>query len=121
MSFLWPDVLMVGLAEREDTLWLKNTDGVGKESLDKPYELFSMGVTTHPASDPQAMYGSVPYIFGLSSEFSIGLAWINSARTFIDINKSAAAEDSGRLTSFVSDSGALEFFVFATQKTSESE
>lgn len=60
MGFYFGGSYLYGLPEREDTLYLKNTNS------SSPYELFSLGVETHPTENPQAMYGSVPYITGVS-------------------------------------------------------
>jgi alpha-glucosidase (family GH31 glycosyl hydrolase) len=52
----------------------------------------------------------VPYITSLSENHSASVVWVNSAHTWISIEDM----DVGRYANFVSESGALELFVFAS-------
>jgi mannosyl-oligosaccharide alpha-1,3-glucosidase len=111
MGFWFAAYNLYGLPEREDTLPLKDTKG-------KPYHLFATDEPMHVPFNPQPLYGSVPYITSLDETHSTGLAWVNSASTFVDV---ATIEDkSGRYTSFVSESGAMEFFMFASKTAGNS-
>lgn len=112
MGFYFGGDYLYGLPEREDTLYLKNTPE------DSPYELFSLGVETHPTENPQAMYGSVPYITGTSPTSSSAVAWVNAAHTYVSISD-APLTDGGRYASFVSESGAMEFFIFGSQQNND--
>jgi alpha-glucosidase (family GH31 glycosyl hydrolase) len=74
-----------------------------------PYELFAQDVPTHPPNNQQPLYGSVPYITSLGTTQSSSVTWVNSAHTWVSISDM----DSGKYVNFISESGALEFFVFA--------
>ena len=109
MGFYFPSVRLFGLPEREDTLMLKN-------SGDKPYELFATDQPNHPPENPQPLYGSIPYITSLAVDHSAGLAWINSAHTYVSVSDM----NSGKYVNFVSESGALELFLFAASTSGNS-
>ena len=64
----------------------------------------------------QPLYGSVPYVTSLSETHSASVAWINSAQTWISISDM----NEGRYVNFVSESGALEVFVFCSAKAGNS-
>jgi alpha 1,3-glucosidase len=64
----------------------------------------------------QPLYGSVPYVTSLSETHSASVAWINSAQTWISISDL----NQGRYVNFVSESGALEVFVFCSSKAGNS-
>ena len=107
---------LYGLPEREDTLQLKVTTG------GEPYRLFATDQPMHPASNPQPLYGSVPYITALDAKFSASAGWINAAQTWIDIADATHGPNatiSAQTATFVSESGVLEFFVFAVPASNQ--
>ena len=80
LAFWMPgvDQRLFGISEREDTLNLKMTNGTD------PYQLFATDHVHAPGS-PSPLYGSIPYIMGLSNATATSLLWPNSARTTIDL------------------------------------
>lgn len=56
------------------------------------------------------MYSSIPYLTSLNESHSASVLWVNSAHTYVGLNEM----DGGRYIDFVSESGALELFVFAS-------
>ena len=64
----------------------------------------------HAPNSKQPLYGSVPYITSLSESHSASVTWVNSAQTWVSIDD----KDQGKSVNFVSISGALELFVFAS-------
>jgi hypothetical protein len=62
-------------------------------------------------NNPEPLYGSIPYITGIDQTFSSGVAWMNSAHTWVEI---ASTEDGFKNSGWMSESGSLEFFVFAS-------
>lgn len=100
---------LFGLPEREDSLLLKNTGSA-------PYELFASDVFAHPPNNQQPLYGSVPYITSLSETYSASVTWVNSAHTWVTIQD---ADAESKYVNFVSESGALELFVFASAQDSK--
>lgn len=105
MGFWFAAENLYGLPEREDTLPLKDTNGT-------PYHLFATDEPMHEPFNQQPLYGTVPYITSLNEDHSAGLAWISSSSTYVDV--ATPSKKGGRYTSFVSESGALEFFMFAS-------
>lgn len=103
MGFFFNSTRLFGLPEREDTLMLKNTQ-------DTPYELFATDQPMHPPNNPQPLYGSIPYITSITKTHSSAVVWMNAAHTFAGISDM----QDGKYANFVSESGAVEFFVFAS-------
>ena len=71
---------MYGVPEREDTLALKTTTGTD------PYQLFATD-HLHGPNEVGPLYGSIPYIMGLSDEAATSFLWVNSAKTTVDIDR----------------------------------
>ena len=74
-----------------------------------PYRLFNQDLYPHSCESMTNLYGSVPYLTGHSVDGDASVVWMNSAETWVDIL------DEKDYVSFLSESGTLEFFVFATQ------
>lgn len=99
---------MYGLPEREDTFVLKETG-------QSPYELFTTPHHSHTPNDPAPLYGAIPYVTSISETASTGITWVNAAQTWTTIHNTTISEaQEGRFVNFVSESGALEVFVFAS-------
>ena len=103
LGFYYPSTRLFGVGEREDTLLLENTGS-------DPLELFATDSPDHMPNDPQPLYGSIPYVTSIAEDHSAGAAFVNSAHTFISI----ADMDEGKFVNFVSESGSLEIFAFAS-------
>ena len=63
----------------------------------------------HEPNNQQPLYGNVPYITSLHPTHSAAVAWVNAAHTWVTIEDL----DGGKHATYVSESGALEFFMFA--------
>lgn len=109
MGFYFPTSTIFGIPEREDTLMLKNT-------LEKPYELFATDQPNHLPGNQQPLYGSIPYITSVAENHSAGLTWINAAHTYISVSDM----DAGKYVNFVSESGSVELFFFASSSAGNS-
>jgi alpha-glucosidase (family GH31 glycosyl hydrolase) len=81
-----------------------------KNTLDKPYELFATDQPQHMPNNQQPLYGSVPYVTSLTETHSASVTWVNAAHSFISISDM----DNGKYVNFVSESGAVELFVFSS-------
>lgn len=57
---------------------------------------------------------------GLSKETTASLVWVNSAHTWIDISDMEYDKFNGTYTAFTSEGGAVEFFLFNSNKNSNS-
>jgi len=80
MSFWLPgsEQTVYGIPEREDTLALKET--TGKD----PYQMFATD-HLHAPNEAGPLYGSVPYLMGLSNNAAASFLWVNSAKTTVEI------------------------------------
>jgi alpha 1,3-glucosidase len=113
LGFFMPSDKLFGLGEREDTLVLKRTN------QKDPYELFARDLPHYP-DNPISLYGSTPYIQGVSPNSTEAMAWINAAQTWIYIDDMERNGVKGSHVNFVSETGALELFAFAsTSQTSD--
>jgi alpha-glucosidase (family GH31 glycosyl hydrolase) len=108
LGFYFPATRLFGLPEREDTFMLKNTES-------NPYELFATDQFAHEPNNQQPLYGSVPYVTSLDETHSAAVTWVNSAHTWVSISDM----DDGKYVNFVSESGALELFVFAAKNNGD--
>lgn len=73
----------------------------------EPYRLYNIDRSSYGYHETQALYGAVPVLYAHSAERAAGFFWLNSAQTFVDIEKGS----SGVKAFFMSESGALDFFV----------
>ena len=80
----------------------------------EPYRLFATDEPMHMPGSPQPLYGSIPYVSALTSKMQSSVLWINSAQTIIDIDHASCEDTEGSIATFTSESGALEFFLFAS-------
>ena len=96
-----------GIPEREDTLALKATNGTD------PYEIFATDHLHKANEGPGPLYGSIPYVMGLTSKAATGFLWVNSAKTTVDLDEN----EMGWNVTFASEANALELFMFGSQNT----
>ncbi|RLV90833.1 Glucosidase 2 subunit alpha [Spathaspora sp. JA1] len=92
-----------GIPEHADSLLLKNTREHGKD----PYRLYNVDIFEYDLDSRLAMYGSIPFLLGINPDVTVGIYWVNSADTFIDIEYS----QSNTLTHWISENGLLDFIV----------
>jgi hypothetical protein len=79
MSFFMASEKLFGVPEREDTLELKRTTGTS------PYQIFATD-HLHAPNSKGPLYGSVPYVNGINGDTSMSVLWVNSAKTYLDID-----------------------------------
>ena len=94
---------LYGIPEREDTLALKTTTGTD------PYNIFATD-HLHAPNIAGPLYGSIPYIMGLSDASATSFLWLNAAKTTVDIDR----PDKGAQVTFASEANTLEFFMFTS-------
>ena len=100
---------MYGLGGRAYDFKLQETEGEENE-----YTMFNRDTMFKPG-DKGSLYGSIPYVLGVSERVASGTAWVNSAWTYVKIGHEY--EDDGRsLVHFVSESDTIDFFIFANAK-----
>ena len=53
----------------------------------EPYRLYNFDVFEYELDQTMALYGHVPFMMAHSSNHSAGMFWLNSAETWIDVEK----------------------------------
>lgn len=107
MGFFMPSETLFGLGEREDTLVLKRTTG------EVPYEMWAFD-HRHAPDRINATYGSLPHVQGVDGQSSEAVTWMNAAHTYVFIDDLEMEETAGSHINFVSETGALELFLFSS-------
>lgn len=92
-----------GIPEHADSLNLKST-------LDSasPYRLFNVDIFEYETDSRMPMYGSIPFLIGIAPSSSVGIFWMNSADTFVDIDRTKHLS-----THWMSENGVMDV-VFLT-------
>ena len=112
-SFLLPgeEQTLYGIPEREDTLALKTTTG------GEPYYIYATD-HLHAPNEPGPLYGSIPYVMGLSEHTATSFLWVNSAKTTVDVDQVAKKDKKAMQVTFSSEANVLEFFMFTSGEQS---
>ena len=79
-----------------------------------PYRLFNRDLDPHEFGSITELYGSIPYLTTHDVTHDSGLAWMNSADTWVEVLDSQNKEQDGTYVNFLSEGGAIEFFAFAS-------
>lgn len=90
-----------GIPEHADSFNLKDTTD------SEPYRLFNIDIFEYETNSRHAMYGSIPLIMASKQDISLGLFWINSADTYINIKK----EPDSTKTHWISENGIIDFII----------
>ena len=107
LGFFMPSFDLFGLGEREDTLVLKRTTG------STAYDMWAYDHPHHP-NNMTGLYGNMPYIQGISDNSTQAITWVNSAHTWVFLDDATYNNVTGSNINFVSESGALELFIFSS-------
>ena len=97
-----------GIPEHADDFNLKDTT-----DSDLPYRLFNVDIFEYETNSKMPMYGSIPFLMGLKPGVSVGLFWINSADTYVDIDKSSSDKDTK--THWISENGILDVMIMIAE------
>ena len=81
--------------------------------------MFATDEPFHKPENPQPLYGSIPYVTGVTEELATAILWLNSADTYTEIDNETYQESQGSLITFSSESGALELFIFSNTQATE--
>lgn len=100
---------LYGLPERKVKGRLETT-----ENCD-PYRIFAIDKFPNVEWSSQGLYSGIPYITAHHSKFDASVLWFTASETWIDILPTKD-EDEKRSITFMTESGALEMFIFATSK-----
>lgn len=107
LGFFMPSDTLYGLGEREDTLVLKRTTG------STPYEMWAFD-SPHEPDRMNGLYGNMPYVQGIGASSSQAITWMNSAHTWVFLDDATYDGQTGSNINFVSETGALELFLFSS-------
>lgn len=91
-----------GIPEHADSLALRST-----VNSKLPYRLYNVDIFEYETDSAMPMYGSIPLMVAIKPEVSVGLLWLNSADTFVDIDKDASVK-----THWISENGVLDLVFF---------
>lgn len=76
---------LYGIPEHADSLLLRDT------SSGEPYRLYNVDIFEYEPNSRLPMYGSIPLVVAAKPDVSIGIFWLNSADTYVDIHKSKSS------------------------------
>ncbi|CAI2738285.1 unnamed protein product [Dicrocoelium dendriticum] len=80
MDIDFPGVSHVyGLPEHADSYVLKDTSG------GDPYRLYNLDVFEYELDSQMALYGAVPVLWALNTNYTTGIFWHNPSETWVDI------------------------------------
>ncbi|GJQ88220.1 hypothetical protein Trydic_g13212 [Trypoxylus dichotomus] len=96
-------VTAYGIPEHAERLSLQST-GPGGLS---PYRLYNADYPGYPIGTQEALYGTIPVLYGHGVNGTSGIFWLNAAQSFVDI----ARTDNSVQSLFISESGIIDIFV----------
>ncbi|XP_048803467.1 neutral alpha-glucosidase C [Lagopus muta] len=77
---------LYGIPQHAESLLLKNTsDG-------DAYRLYNLDIFGHKIHDKIGIYGSVPLLIAHKPDRTLGIFWLNSSETLVELNTKAVAE-----------------------------
>ncbi|KAF5400528.1 Neutral alpha-glucosidase AB precursor [Paragonimus heterotremus] len=79
---------LYGIPEHTDGFVLKSTEG------GDPYRLYNLDVFEYELDSRMALYGSVPVVWALNANHTVGLFWHNPSETWVDIGYTDRPTDS---------------------------
>lgn len=109
-----------GIPEHADSMSLKETRG-GSGNHEEPYRMYNADVFEYETNSPMTLYGSIPFMQAHRKDSTVGVFWLNSAETWVDIVKTKSYPNPLALgvgaktttqTHWFSESGRLDVFVF---------
>ncbi|PVZ98864.1 hypothetical protein BB558_005128 [Smittium angustum] len=112
-----------GIPEHASSLSLKTTKGENR-MYDEPYRLYNLDVFEFALDTPMALYGSVPVMLSHSKDRTVGVFYMNSAETWVDISKADVSKVANIYnqilgnqnkvatnTHWISESGVMDVFL----------
>lgn len=112
-----------GIPEHADSFSLKDTsDG-------EPYRLYNVDIFEYETQSKLPMYGSIPLMIAVKPDVSSAIFWVNSADTYIDIEKIKGNSNSSLMltddlvdkvkTHWISENGIMDVIFMIKSKPSE--
>ena len=93
--------------------------GGGDGAFDDPYRMYNSDVFEYEIDSPMTLYGTIPFMQAQKKDSTVGVFWLNSAETWVDIVKSKQSSNplsmgvskTDTRTHWISESGLLDVFV----------
>lgn len=95
-----------GVPEHADSLSLKDTT-----ETQWPYRLFNVDIFEYDIDSRMPMYGSIPIMVASKPDVSVGVLWLNSADTYVDVRKGKDVT-----THWISEAGVLDLVILIGEK-----
>ncbi|XP_039616684.1 neutral alpha-glucosidase AB isoform X2 [Polypterus senegalus] len=106
-----------GIPEHAENLKLKTTDN------GDPYRLYNLDVFQYELYNPMALYGAVPLMLAHNTQRTLGIFWLNSAETWVDISSNTAGKGSKEAPQtdvrWISESGIIDVFILLGPKPTD--
>merc|ERR1719197_363059 len=99
-----------GLPSHASPLNLKNTIENGEKH--HPFRLYNLDVFEYEINEEMALYGHIPLVYAHNKDSTVGVFWLNSAETWVDVERANGNTD----THWFSESGIVDFFVMLGPK-----
>lgn len=97
-----------GIPQHATRLSLPTTRGENATFSD-PFRLYNADVFEYLASSPMSVYGSIPLIYGHSTQSTTGVFYAVGSETWIDVKHTTPGKSSE--THWVSESGVMDIFI----------
>ncbi|KAI9151321.1 Glucosidase 2 subunit alpha 2 [Paramyrothecium foliicola] len=104
-----------GIPEHTGPLSLRETRGGGDGKYTEPYRLYNTDVFEYALDSPMTLYGSIPFMKAHRKSSAVGILWLNSAETWVDITKETSHGGSSKTdtrTHWISEAGIFDVFIF---------
>lgn len=91
-----------GVPEHADRFALRTTEA------EEPYRLYNLDVFEYEIESTMALYAAIPFVTAHNAENTLGVFWLNSAETWVDVkhnNPSITGDVMSKIVNFVSGSG----------------
>lgn len=100
-----------GIPQHADSLSLRDT------SKKEPYRLFNVDIFEYEVDSRMPMYGAIPFLLAVKpTKVATGLFWINSADTYVDIDKTS---NKGVSTHWMSENGIVDFVIIVKESAGD--
>lgn len=98
-----------GIPERTTRFSLEDTVNAEGEVISEPFRLYNLDVFEFELDKPFGLYGSIPFLMARNGKETVGMLWLNSAETYVDVRGSK--KEVGKDTHWYSESGIIDIYL----------
>lgn len=98
---------LYGLPERTVSFALGDTLSHDGNVISEPLRLYNLDIFEFELDKPLGLYGSVPLLYARSGKQTVGMLWLNSAETFVDITTGPH----GKSSHWFSETGHIDVYM----------